>query len=234
MAEVLLLNPRRRRRKNPKARKRRSSRRVALRANPKRRRRRSNPYLINPRRRHRARRRNPYLINPRRRRRRNPSLRSIGGEVMPTLKAGFTGALGALGLDVALGYGAQYIPASLNSGLPLQAVKLLAAVLVGYVGNKVPGLKGHGKDLAVGAATVVIHDSLKSQVASMFPSIPLSGYFNVASFGGSPVVGTPVLTTGMGRYDGTLGRLGVYQRLNGLSGLSQNVSEHGEYNDGIY
>lgn len=227
MAEVLLLNPRRRRRKskrNPKARRRRHHARVH-----RRRRRKSVAVRMNPRRR----RRNPFLINPRRRarRRHNPSLRNIGGQVMPTLKSGFTGALGALGLDVLMGYGGQYLPAAVASGFPLAAVKLLAAVLVGYVGNRVPGVKGHGRDLAVGAATVVIHDTLKAQFATMFPSVPLSGYFNVGSFGGSPVVGTPVLTTGMGMYQGRLNGLGVYQN---LSGLSQHVSEHGEYNDGIY
>lgn len=202
MAELLLVaNPRRRKRKNPRrrSRSRRSNprrRHRARRINPRRRHRRH--MRINPRRRHRARR------NPHRRYRRargNPSLRGITSRIMPTVKAGFMGAGGALANDVISGlispYLATFLATAGNAAPILQyAVKMLTAVGVGMIGQMA---RFPGTDLAVGAATVATHDFLKLQLQTLAPTIfgtgaplALSGYNGMGAYlsGSAPIVGT--------------------------------------------
>lgn len=129
------------------------------------------------------------------RRHRNPSM-SMGGiksSIMPTVKDGFTGALGALGLDVLWGFAAgnATIGAYVSNQYVGFAAKLLGAVLVGAVGGKV--MRGKGRELAVGAATVAEHDFFKSLLQSMAPtifgaggSVPLGAYLS----GSAPIVGS--------------------------------------------
>lgn len=121
------------------------------------------------------------------------SFGGIKGSVMPTVKDGFTGALGALGLDVLWGFAAgnATIGAYVSNQYVGFAAKLLGAVLVGAVGGKV--MRGKGRELAVGAATVAEHDFLKSLLQSMAPtifgaggSVPLGAYLS----GSAPIVGT--------------------------------------------
>jgi hypothetical protein len=187
MAEILLVNPRRRRRKMSakqaryfgKRRRRRSTRVSA------RRRRRNPSHLLsmNPRRR-RRRRSVARVIG---RRRRNPglggfSLRNIQNQIVPTLRGGFTGALGGLGLDVLMGFVGPKLPAALQTGFAKDAVKVVGAVLVGILGGTV--LRGKGRELAVGAVTISMHDLLKAQVQSMLPTLPLGcdyGYMDPGS-----------------------------------------------------
>lgn len=215
MAELLLVNPRKRRKtraSNPRKRRR------ARTSNPRRRRhvaRRANPR----RRRHVARRANPHY---RRRHRRNPSFRGISSGIAPTLKAGAIGAAGALGLDLLWGYGAKYLPASLATGMAASAAKLLGSVLIGVIGNKL--LRGKGQAMAVGAATVAIHEIAKAQLASAMPSLPLGLYTPMGAYLGVGTnamgyrnnLATPNLRTGLGSLD-----------------LTAHVTP-GDYNDGIF
>lgn len=173
MAEVLLVNPHRRgkkRRKNPSRIRRKMT---AL----------QRKYFGPRRKKHRA--SNPHHRSHRamRRRHRNPSLRGITGQVMPTVKAGFIGAGGALGLDLLWGYGKSYLPASMQSGATMYAAKALGAVLIGVIGGKV--LQGRGTAMAQGAMTVVLHEALKAQLMVSMPSLPLGQYLS----GTGPVVG---------------------------------------------
>lgn len=222
MSEILLVNPRRRRktRSRRKTHSRRKRARVAVAvANPRRRRHRRVTRMSNPRRRHR--RHYARMLNPRRRHRRhrNPSFRSMGTAVMPTLKAGLVGATGALGLDLLWGYGQGYLPASIAaSPLAQYAVKLAGALLVGVVGNKV--MRGKGRELAVGATTVVLHDALKAQIQSSFPSVNLGQYLTYAPTVGVMNRAGRVLSTGMGEY------------MNGLPGGVDNAT--GGTVDGAY
>jgi hypothetical protein len=103
--------------------------------------------------------------------RRNPSVRSITGQVMPTVKNGFFGALGGLGNDLLYGFGKGYLPVMLQAGYGRTATKLLSAVLVGIAGNYV--MRGKGTAFATGAATVVLHEAMKEQLAVFAPSLPL-------------------------------------------------------------
>ncbi len=191
MSEILLVNPRRRgakkRRMSAKQRKyfgkrkaRRSTRVVA--AAPRRRRRARAAVAVrrNPSRRRKL----TATFRRRSRRHRNPSFRNIGAGAVPMLKEGFVGAAGALGLDLLWGYGKHYLPTSIaGSPLAQYAVKLAGALAVGMIGNKI--LKGKGRAMAVGATTVVLHDALKAQIQSSFPSIQLGEYLTFA-----PTVGT--------------------------------------------
>ena len=189
MAEILLVNPRKRksaRRKKPVAKKRRSA--AQKRATAKMiaaNRRRGNP--VKRKKRTTKRKRVTIRATPVRRRRRatvkrrrrvsrrigNPSLnmRSIQNQLM---EAG-TGAVGALGLDVIQGY--LPIPANLKAGLVGTGVKALLAIGMGVVASKVKIVRGATANKMVnGALTVVLHDELKKQVSNFAPGIQMGEY----------------------------------------------------------
>lgn len=105
--------------------------------------------------------------------RRNPVALSVGG-VLGNVKAGAIGAVGGIANDIAFGYIKGYLPAMAQSGIGASVAKLLSAVGVGWLGDK--AMRGKGRDFAVGAATVVLHELGKSQLASMVPSLPLGEY----------------------------------------------------------
>lgn len=150
MNEILLVNPRRRKR-----RKKTSTRKRARRKNPTRRKRKR--------------------TSVRRRRRRNPVMtaRGIQGQLMTALQ----GATGALALDVTLGY--LPIPANLKAGLVGTGVKALLAIGIGVVGQQTKIVKSStAATLANGALTVVLHDELKKQVANFMPNIAMGEYLN--------------------------------------------------------
>lgn len=242
MAEVLLVNPRRRRRRKSR-RKMSAKQRKYFGGGTRRRRRRSTSAVAAPRRRRRRRSRSvARLANPRRRRsrrsitrsvrrrRRNPSFRgALGGlrsGVVPTLRAGAVGAGGAIGLDLLWGFGSKYLPASIaGSAWAQYAAKLFGALLIGMVGNRV--FRGRGRELAVGAATVVLHDAFKAQLQSSFPTLNLGEYLTFA-----PTVGTTrragrLLSTGMGEYLSGIPN-------DGSGGTADDMSYTGEWNgDGM-
>lgn len=150
-------------------------------------------------------------LNPHRRRysrrRSNPSLRGLTGQIMPTMKAGAWGAAGALGLDALWGLLTTNLPsltAYLTNPYVTFVAKAAGAVGVGALGGKVA--RGRGRDMAVGAMTVVTHDFLKSLMIQMAPTIfgpggslalgsYLSGDYLPGSFGSylsgsAPIMGT--------------------------------------------
>lgn len=203
MAELLLVsNPRRRKkhRRNPRRRSH-SRRRHRARSNPRRHRIRHHRRRSNPVRRYRRRMRRNPMRRYRRRAHRNPSLRGVVGRIMPTVKAGFMGAGGALANDVISGLISPYLSsflATAGTAAPIlqYAVKMLTAVGVGMIGQMA---RFPGTDLAVGAATVATHDFLKMQLQSLAPTIfgsgaplALSGYNGMGAYlsGSAPVVGT--------------------------------------------
>lgn len=219
MAELLLVsNPHKRRRRKKHAR------------------RRHNPFGGHKRRRH-KRRGNPFRMH-RRRRRHNPSLRSITGSLMPTVKEGFTGALGGLGLDAAYGLTSQYVNSFFANQPALVpyvqvAFKLLLSAGVGWAGGHL--MRGKGRDLAVGGATVTLHDFLKGQLQQMAPTIfgpggtvALSGYSGLGAYlsGSAPLVGTATFPQTYLPQDAGPG-LGAY-----LSGSSGQTDGAGVYTDG--
>ena len=164
MAEMLLINPRRRRkaRKARPAAKRRT-RRAA---------RRSNPIVIAAPRRRAARRRNPIAAVRRRasRRRRNP-ISLGGGSMMNLLRDALIGGAGAVAFDVVhgqiqrfLSVSMQRVPGSVGVG---DAVKAIITVVVGQALSK--PTRGFSRRAAAASLTVQAHDIIKSFVPASMP-----------------------------------------------------------------
>jgi len=192
MAEILLVNPRKRkstRRKTKVARKKRRTaaqkRATAKMIAANRRKRRGNPVKRKRRTRRKpaARKYTARRAPVKRRRRRrigNPRLtmRSVQNQLMD---AG-TGAVGALGLDVIQGY--LPIPANLKVGLVGTGVKALLAIGMGVVASNVKIVRGATANKMVnGALTVVLHDELKKQVANFAPGIQMGEYLDADGLG---------------------------------------------------
>ncbi len=157
MEEIILLNPRRRKR----ARKSRAHR---------------------SHRRHRARSRGGFRT--RRRRLRNPrmglpSLRGITGEIMPAA----IGAVGAMALDVGMAYTAGYLPDALKSGWGKTLVQLAGALALGYLGARIPGVGRRNAQIAtLGALTIVAYNAIRPLAADAIGS-KVKGLNGLADFG---------------------------------------------------
>ena len=187
MSEVLLINPRARRksRKPASAAQRRARAAFAAAARAR---------SLNPRRRRKARRRNPVAVgapvraarrvarrasNPvhRRRthrRRRNPISLGSSSAYVRMIKDGLIGGAGALGVDVAMGYITPYLPASLQRtpgsvGVG-DAVKAVITIALGKLLDK--PTKGMSMTAARGALVVQSH----ALMATMLPSTMTLGY----------------------------------------------------------
>jgi hypothetical protein len=181
--------------------------------------------------RRRKRRKHNSAVRHKRRRKHNPSMRGMTGSIMPTIKSGAVGAVGGLLADMVWDKANNY-SAVMSIPYAEQVIKLLSAVLIGTFGDKV--FRGHGKALAVGAATVTLHDLLRANLQSMAPSIfgsnatlGLGAYVAGAGpiVGGSTVPVQPLFdTAGVDnpRYAG----MGAY--LQGPSGMTDS---YGVYSD---
>ncbi len=81
------------------------------------------------------------------------------------------------------------IPANLKVGFVGTAVKALAAIGLGVVGQNLKIVRpATAKAFANGALTVVLHDELKKQLANFMPNIPMGeylGYENDLGYYGS-------------------------------------------------
>lgn len=113
--------------------------------------------------------------------RRNPIMGISTSGVVSTLKDGALGAVGGILNDAAYGYVKGMLPATLQDGYGRIGAKLGMAVLVGVLSNMV--LKGRGKAIAVGAATVTLHELAKTLINTNVPSIPLGAYEDAALLG---------------------------------------------------
>lgn len=217
-AQLLLLNPRRRKRRANPGRKRRARRRnplPLLGANPRRRhRRRRNPFPLlgaNPRRRRRSR-----MTNPRRRR--NPSTRGMFAGVTTLVTTAAKQAVGAIGVDLAMGQIAPRLPATLLTPNVYPIVKGAAAVGLGMLVTKfLPG--DFGRKMAEGSLTITLYSVLRG---FMPDTVPL-GYI---SSGYIPRQGA----RGLGEYVSGLGETPM-ERENADSGPwnASNLQGTGEY-----
>jgi hypothetical protein len=153
-------------------------------------------------------------------------VRGFTGQFMPTVKAGGVGALGALALDGVWGLVNNQLPSIatyLSNPYVALAAKYAMAIGVGGIGGKV--LRGKGRELAIGGATVVTHDFLKTLLQSMAPTIfgaggsfPLGGLGAYMS-GSAPIVGTATFPQSYLPYSGLgrMGRMGAYMNGSGVS-----------------
>lgn len=250
MEEMLIINPRpgrnskgrfvkRRhnaRKRRVSARKRRRNPIAAIAAVNPRRRRRRNPIAaiaaVNPRRR----RRNPIaLANPRRRKRRyhNPRVAALGAfkprAILNTLIPAGVGALGAIGLDVAMSY--IPLPAQFQTGMWRNLARIVGAVGLGVVAGMVVG-RQKGQQVALGALTVASYTIIRDVVKDKFPQLNLSGaesydysdlrigYINPAAMvtgnGVGAYMSSPLPQSGVGAY--MRGSLDTVNSLNGVVG----------------
>lgn len=225
MEMLLLGNPRRRKKGARSARKARRGRRTmtakqlkffgprkARRASSRRRARRSVPATMfaNPVRRSRRSRR---ASSSRRRYRRNPislggikagAMRLSASSVVGAVKGAAVGAVGAVGVDIAMGYAGRVLPASVTARYNAQGgmnpgyyiAKSLLAIGFGVLGAKVlPGkLKGVAAKMAEGSLTVQGYEILRGMV----PASIMLGYYSPAR-----------ITPGAG-LTGARGRMGAY------------------------
>jgi hypothetical protein len=122
--------------------------------------------------------------------RRNPSLRSITGQLQSSAKVAAVGAVGAIGLDLAYGYTKGFLPDTLTGNkYGALAIKAIGAVVVGMIGNQV--MPGRGSQMATGAMTVIFHEAAKGLLTDNFPALaaPLNEYLDYSTASG-PIVGT--------------------------------------------
>lgn len=185
-AELMVINPARRRGKKKTTRKRRKSRArvTTARRNPVRRRR-------SPARRTSYARRNPVR---RRSRRRSGGKMTMTKMVQNTIVPAGIGAIGAVALDVL--WGLAPIPAQFKTGMLGTGVKVGGILVLGFVGSKV--LPKKYVDVTVAAAvTIAIFQAVRGMVQQTIPTLPLSEYIseypNLDFINAGPVIpGMPV------------------------------------------
>lgn len=183
MSELMLVNPRRKRRRGRRKmsalqrqyfgggrKRRRSSRKrrrvAALRAAP-----------VAVRRSSRRRRRHAVVG---RRRRRSSGFGggggrfSIGKFLNQSLMPAGVGAVGAVGVDILLGYARPMLPAMLQGGAMDPVVKIGGAIAVGFAASKVMGRR-FGDQAMAGAITVALYSIIRPIIQGAIPGV-LSEY----------------------------------------------------------
>lgn len=210
MAEMLLVNPRRKSRRVHH--KRRTPRRMSalqrqyFGKGPRRRRRRTKVEVLagNPSRKRRRsvtrRRRRSGLrhrVRARAMRLRGFNARSFLND---TLLPSGVGAIGALGVDVVLGYATPYLPSFMTTGVGVPLTKIAGAVGLGAVAGMVTNRR-IGEQVMAGAITVVLYNYLRTQVQASLPNLTLAGVGNYMGYAG-PALAYP---DRMGMYVGSGG-----------------------------
>lgn len=155
MAELMLINPRKRRRKK-----------TAKRKTPvKRARRRTTARRVK---------RNPA-------RRQATRTRGMQGIINNQLIPAVTAGAGALSLDVIMGY--LPLPAMFATGPVRYGVKGIGAILLGTLAGMVGVRKSTANQLAMGALTVTVHEAMKETMTRFAPGVPL-GYWGAGMTAG--------------------------------------------------
>jgi hypothetical protein len=157
MAEMLLINPRKRK-----------AARKARRANPI------------AKRRVMRRRKNPIAAVKRRvMRRRNPISMGMGGGYMTAIREALMGGAGAVAMDLVFGQVNKFLPATLQKTPGTvgtgDAIKAVLTVFIGHALNK--PTRGFSKKAAQASLTVQAHDIIKSFV----PATMTMGYYSPAT-----------------------------------------------------
>lgn len=239
MAEMLLINPRRRRRRNPVSAVSRRRRRNPI-AAVSRRRRRRNPMPLQlaamPRRRITLRRRNPVgALRRRVMRRRNPiGGGRMGGMLMAAIREAFIGGAGSIGVDLAMGQINKFLPATLQTRPGTvgagDAVKALITVMLGHF--LAGPTRGLSRKMAVGALTVqsatIMRNFLPATLTGQL------GYYNPAMV----TMGVPSLSSnasmGMGAYTRGSPLLSAYQRPGGATPLLSRMRQSAQNRENVY
>lgn len=150
--------------------------------------------------------------------RRNPIMGFSFKSGLDQVKDGALGAVGGLLNDAAYGYAKGYLPAALQDGYGRIGAKLGLAVIVGILANKL--MPGKGRAIAVGAATVVLHEAGKALINQQAPSIPLGAYEDNALLGyDSASILQPGSSSGAMAGVGAYMRTGAYMPSAALNGV---------------
>ncbi len=199
---LLLLNPRKRKRKSRSGKRRTAAQRAATRklvAFMKRRR---------SGRKSRARKSSPSttgVSTMKRRYRRNPiSKKSVSVSVnsaMALLKPAAAGAAGALALNGIVNY--TPIPDMLKAGKMMYVTRSVLALLIGVVGSKVGPLRPYARSMALGGLTVTLADLGKELASGTGVNLSGVGYINPGW------IATPRVA-GRGGVPGVMGRTAQY------------------------
>lgn len=103
-------------------------------------------------------------------------------KVQGQLQTASTGALGALGLDVALAY--IPLPAAITGGIIGKVTKAAGAIALGVVANRFLGVSASNANrMAEGALTVQLHGIGKELLTQFAPGVALSAYVDENSLG---------------------------------------------------
>lgn len=218
MSEILLVNPRRRRRPT-RARRRTSTRK-----------RRRNPVAANPRRR----RRSPVRRRSVRRRRSNPRMRLNVRTVQNQVMNAIPGAMGAMALDLALGY--IPLPVNLKTGIPGYLTKAVGAIGLGMVAQNFVKAKT-AASMTEGALTVMMYGVVRNLTAQFAPQlVPAGGMSmylgpdqNMGYYGSGwnpNVIDDP---DAMGTYLPELTTEGMDTDESGFSGMGAYLNDEGAY-----
>jgi hypothetical protein len=189
MAEMLLINPQRRKTRRKTAAKRRTTVRV-----------RKNPMTITTNVRRRVKRRNPMQMMRRSvMRRRNPIGTGMASSYLRDVREALMAGAGAVVFDIVHGQIKRFLPTSLQvtpgSIGAGDAVRAVITVVVGQALNKVT--RGFSKKAAMASLTVQAHDLLKGFVPAALPL----GYMSPAMVAqGTNRIGPIRGTTGMNAY----------------------------------
>jgi len=189
MAEMLLINPQRRKTRRKTAAKRRTTARV-----------RKNPMTMTTTVRRRVKRRNPmHMMRRAVMRRRNPIGTGMAGTYLRDVREALMAGAGAVVFDIVHGQIKRFLPTSLQvtpgSIGAGDAVRAVITVVVGHALDK--ATRGFSKKAAMASLTVQAHDLLKGFVPA---SLPL-GYMSPAMIAqGTNRVGPIRGTTGMNAY----------------------------------
>lgn len=163
MAQMLLVNPAGRKKTHKRRAKRRSN--PVAKARRTTRRRRSNPVTSLKKRVHHRRRRNP-----------------VGAKLhlMTEVKSAAIGAAGALVLDFAFAY--VPLPANLKTGNIRALAKVGVSFALGLIAGKVGVSKPMVRQMVQGAMTSTIHDAARGVLAKNYPQLNLSEYVGGAEY----------------------------------------------------
>ena len=199
MAELMLVNPRKRRKsRKPRTAAQRAATRKLVAGNKRRR----NPAPARRKVSAIKRRRTPArsVVARKRRYKRNPNGRGMAGIVNTTLIPAAVAASGALSLDVLWNF--LPLPETLKTGPLRHIAKGAGAIGLGWLAGMVVNKKTAGQ-LATGALTVVTYNAMREMMARFMPAVNM-GYYSAGMPAGS--MGAYV---GMGEYVGGPG-MGAY------------------------
>jgi len=229
MSEILLVNPksRRRHKRRRSAAQKAATRKMLAARFGKRTAARAHVNPIKRRRRHHV--HHAHAMHHRRRRYRlNPRGGGVVGMLTSTLVPAAMGAVGGLGVNILIGF--LPLPAMLKTGMMRTVTTILGAVGLGAVVSMVSSRRT-GELVAAGAVTVTLYDALKGIVVRTFPQIPLEPTATV-------VIPTAAATVAPGVPTGAMMGIPEDVYVDAQQGISwynpaQSVGEVGYYVDGV-